>query len=260
MRNSVKFLLGLSALGTLMMSACSQKTSGFLPQVAGADHVIVTDWAFGSRLFLTGQEAEELIRAVSSAEGPPAGSHLATTCSAEFYRKTNLLARIYFEGGSFGTNPPEFVCEKSGKLGALEERLERDKPAQTNWIEVLVKTAGEACLTNLQVWREEVLRSDQTKQVIARELAVGEGRTEVLIPAEPPGCFARASRELIIPPPEVYVLVDRSRKTEIVLIGWGYQYGFVVGPTTGYLAVLRIQQITNCALGICAFHRGNSYL
>jgi hypothetical protein len=260
MRNGVKYLLGLSVLSTMLLGACSQKTSGFLPQVTGADHVVVSDWVIGSRLFLTGQDAEGLVQAVSSAEGPPVGLHLATSCSAEFYRKTNLLARIYFEGGNFATNTPEFVYDKSGTLAALQKRMECDKLAQTNWIRILVQLAGDANLANLQTWRDEILQADQTKQVLAGAPGGGEGSTELWVPfAKPPQFFETAGRARGIGEPGVCVLPNRSRKAEVVLIDWGHQYGFLVGPVAGYVAAFRAEQITNFAPGICAFHRGNYY-
>src|SRR2546430_4031991 len=104
MRSRMNYLPGIFVLSTMLLSGCFQRASGFLPQLAGADHVIVSDWVIGSRLVLTGPDAEGLIRAISLAEGPPSELHLATTCSAEFYRKTNLLASIHFEGGNFATN------------------------------------------------------------------------------------------------------------------------------------------------------------
>src|SRR5665811_885014 len=112
--------LALSVLCTMLLGGCTEKPPAFLPQVARADQVVVSDWLIGAKLVLTGQEAAGLNRAVSLAVGPPSGLHLDTTCSAKFYRSTNLLARIDFEGGCFATSLPDFVRDESGSLALLE--------------------------------------------------------------------------------------------------------------------------------------------
>jgi hypothetical protein len=260
MKTSSRSLLVSWVLNTMLLSGCLAQSAAFLPQVAEADRAVVSDWIIGARLVLTGSNASALSQSISHAKGPPSGLHLGTSCSAEFYRGRKLLGLIFFEDGYFETNAAQFVNDGSGALSALQKRLEHDKNAQTNWTRVLVQTAQEVDQGDLHTWRAHVLEAEQTKHAISQASERREGQREISIPfSRPPNEFGIVAKALRIPEPDVSVLVDSHKQSDLLLVSWGHQYGFLVGPTNGYVAVFHAEQITNFAPGVCAFHRGNDY-
>jgi len=252
--------LAIPAVCALLLGGCADKPQAFFPQVAGADRVIASDHLLGARLVLRGPEAARLSRAISIAPGPPGGLHMGTTCSADFYRGTNLLGRIRFEAGYFGTVEPSYVCDESGLLTALQRRLLDDKAAQTNWVCMLGQMVGKAGLADLQTWREWVLRADETRRKLAQ---MSGGSAEpgkvVALDSRCPEEFEQVVRGVGLTQPSVSILFDQVRKPELVLMSWDDQYGFCVGPTTGYVTDFQAEQITNVAPGVFVFHRGNYF-
>src|SRR5438552_3945641 len=121
-------------LGLWWFCGCTRTPEKLARQAGAADHLVAVDRYHGCELVITGYQAAEVIRAVSSAKGLPRGQTAATApeCEIQFLRGTNLLARIPIQDKWFATGDGEYI-ETGEVLKTLQRRLESDQAGQQTW-------------------------------------------------------------------------------------------------------------------------------
>ena len=98
MHVKARFTVVLFSL-TLCLCGCSRsRTPAALAlRIAGADRVVVWDWAHMGHLSMAGDEVAKLVKVVSSAKGGNRKYLASYGKTIEFYRGSNFLASIRFQ-------------------------------------------------------------------------------------------------------------------------------------------------------------------
>ncbi len=243
-----------SVLCVAVLCGCARKPERLARQVASADHLIAEDPYQGYLVVISGREASDLIRAVSSAKGLPKDQSAATApgCEIQFLQGTNLLATIPVQYGWFATDEGEFI-ENSGVLEALQRRVESDGAGRQAWITKFVKEIMERPeFVNLQTW------SVSTLQRYTR----GEGELHAQERASPIGAIKAPdwmeglARTVRVPMPEIFIPNSQASGAEAsgaecIMFSW-HSYGLLVGPSN-YTTTFKASYVTNVAPGIYAY-------
>jgi hypothetical protein len=99
-------------------------------RIAGADRVIATNWFRASRgypghsLSFSGSKATKIVQAVSTSRAfTGVETWSMFDWELQFYKGTNRLDAIHFQGGSFKTDSEYF--DQTGVLDGIYQKLER---------------------------------------------------------------------------------------------------------------------------------------
>jgi len=251
MKHRLKNAISLFLLGTFILGGCSRSSrmsEEFARRIAGADHIIASDCDRGCMMAITGQEAKNLIQAISSARGLNCPACTQPQCKIEFFQDTNLLATIPVQEQWFATADGEYI-EKSGVLKALQHRLETDDAGRKTWANHIAQdVVHKPEFANLQAWSVETLQRYGSGQVRTE----GEGEDRKLDVREIPAWLEAALQVAYMYMPTVYVRQSQLGQAESLVFDW-HNYGLIVGPSN-YTTTFQAWYVTNAAPGIYAYH------
>lgn len=224
-RTKARFAVVLLSL-TVFLGGCSRsRTPAALSQrIAGADRVLVWDWAHMDHLSIEGEGVTKLVKAVSAAKGGNRKYSAQYGKTIEFYQGSNFLARIRFQQDVLKTEEGEYY-DGTGVLKTLDRRFSSEEATRKNGVNKLaadVVTKPE--LRDIQIWSEELLwryKSGNFKTNFYK------GTTELINEAVPDWLKAAWPR-----PPDISLGEGPLGTVRCVFLEWAGSCGLAVGDAS----------------------------
>jgi hypothetical protein len=231
----------------LVWRSCNRRWSADLVEdrLKGATHAVVTDDIHGTLNILTGQQATNVIKAVSTAKGmrKRVAAEATPHHYIQFYNGTNMLLEIAALYEWFKTDQRAEFIDRSGTLKQLQIRIMLDVEARRrwtmDWAEELFKNKEFVSIYQL------VGLPEDAKNGIKVESGSEEGPLRVGLPRNKIPKWLGATSG--------YVQWNPSGNVDYLLLDWYGSYGLIVSPTNDTNSFSG-WWLTNIAPGVMAYH------